>query len=101
MTAVPDRLTDLIGSRVDRTAYPLVCPRCHQPVLVTERLRLTEIGPEPTRRATHWECRAPRHAARPGLLRLGTRGRATRDAVLAATAAGTVVALVQLAWQLR
>lgn len=97
----PPRLADLIGLRPSQTTYPIACPRCSRPVLVTERLAFTAIGPEPVRRPTHWTCQAPRHATMPGLFRLGARARHYRDLTLAGTAAGTVVALVQLAWTLR
>lgn len=96
-----DRLADLIGRRPSQTYYPLACPRCSLPVPVTGRLRFAEIGPEPTRRPVHYACQGERHATRPGLLQLTARGRHLRDLTLAGTAAGTVVAIVQLAWTLR
>lgn len=101
VTVDPQTIAALIGRRPERTAYPLVCPRCWRPVLVTERIHLAEIGPRPVGRPAHWKCRAPRHAARPGLLHLTTQGRHLRDLALAGTAAGTAIAAVELLWWLR
>ena len=74
------------------TYYPIACPRCRQPVAVTDRLRLLQSVHSPyIVRAAHARC-----VTRRTPLRLTARGRHVRDAILAGSAACTALGLANV-----